>query len=1301
MQINIHFFLIFIQIIYQIFSEDTLNILSNTGEKGVGITSFTKNLYLLSSTCIYNIINSNYNSIKNNLNTNTGNTFYKNFVILEASINTNTNESVFLIAENSESTKKINLYSLNITSTINNQNPKLIYSSGSNLQNSKVSLINVGIDKYLLSYIINENSFQNIWFKYTYYEGFESLRTFTIDNVNIISGMCCFLLHDQFPMCFYSTKETDTLTSNIQYYLNIIALDVVLIWKYPDNRHDIYKYSVSNNIIFTKAIYLSSDYAVLCYFEENQKLICDIKKLELNFESFDLTLTGGLTNKYENANCKNDIDKIDVLKIQEKKFIVGCVNSNNQPIIDIITITDTTFNSISIQSITFDSQVKTTLSLFIHEVTYESDYYGLIFNDESDNKLKYTYINLPYCSNIESKPFKTVNLDSSNINDNTFKLSEYLEIKSENDKTNILTNFPNYKIISFSAQDGDHNNFNYIITKNSDGTTISLGDTGIPPNEDLKINPLTTGIYHSGKFYIEVAPVNNNGISGRSCQFEFDTVCYEGCSSCNKYDEDATSTTKHNCISCKSSYYSMGDLCLSECSLIPGYYNVYLSRTCKVHELEVSIDCLYDIWSIEQDDEYNSCSSSSFCPEELPYAYNASGECIDSCRYSEFAEGECLISNIGGGAQDAIDIIDAEIKNVGDYIFNYLDVDKINKSIVMHGQNITIEITDTSRLLKDFNRKLDVSQIINITSCENHLREENTITEDKEIIILKIDLRRNDTASTQVEYQLYNPNPDINDNNLFNVLSLEGCDKILIQTPLWLSDEYKKKIVELYTKKFNIFDINEQFYSDLCYPYHAVDFDADLTLEKRQRVFYYYNANLCEKSCTFIDIDLTTFQAICECPIKTQISLDIQSQDTFEYVEHKDQKIVHKEKISNLKSMKCFKYIFSKDGFWGNWGSYFMMLMILGFIVVGIIWFRYGQDVILNKIRVLLDIILIKLGMKYDDKFRKKFQELKNKFKDNQLSDDDETPPENNNDNNKIEINDIDENNDIIQNDNENKQVEKDEQIINKDKNRANDIEFIRKKGPKKNIFLHRSVIVNKEHNPDIIIDEKKEKYEYLTDIEKDLLALEKAKLLDDRSFCGYYWSLLKLRQLIIFTFFSFDDSNIFIIKLLSIFLLLSFNLVYNALFFFDKIINEIYDDRGKYSIKLEILNIFISSILFSFTIILIRFIITCHKKLIKLKNMEVYEEAQKESFSIHKSLIIKYIIYYIVGIILLIAFWYFITSFCAIFHYTQNHLFLNAFISFCFSMIYPFIYLLIPAWFRYLALKKNHEKFYCISQYI
>ena len=1295
MWLNINFIIIFFQLIIRIFSEDTLYTLSTTGEKGIAVTSFTKDLYLLSSTYIYNIINSNYHSIKNNYNSNNQNiNLYKNFVMLEASINTNTNESVLLIAENDETKNKINLFSLNITSTINNQNPKLIYSTECTMHNSKVSLINTGIDKYVLSYIKNENCIESIWFKYTYYLGFQILRTFTNAISNIISGISCFLLYDQFPICFFSNKDTSTG----KYKLNIMALDIVLTWKYPNIRCKIEQTSDSytNKIIFTKAIYLSNDHAIFCYFEENQNFICDVIKLELEFESFTLTLSGGLSSKYENPNCKNDIDKIDVLKIAEDKFIVGCVNSNYQPVIDIITITDSNSDNIldtitiPINSLNLNSRVKTTLSLFIHEINYEKDYYGIIFNDANDNKLKYGYLNLPFCSNKADNPFKSISFSEPN----TFTLSDYLDIKPENgDINNIIQNPPNYKIISFSAQDDDHNYFNYQILKTSDNTILQV-ESDILPTESLQIKTLTTDEYHAGKFFIEVAPVNINGIPGRSCFFEFDTICYEGCSTCKKYESEATSTTKHNCISCKSSFYSLGDLCLRECSLIPGFYNVYASKTCKVHELEVVIDCPYDIWSISQQNENNACTSSSFCPENLPYVYSSSGECIKSCRYSEFKEGECLISNIKGGGQDAIDIIKDEIKNEGDYVFNHLDEDKINRSILMYGHNITIEITDTSRLQKDFNRKVDVSRIKNMTQCEKSLRQANTISENDEIIILKIDLRRNDTASTQVEYQLYNPKPDGNSHyNPFN--SLSGCDSIFVQVPLWLTDDYKKKIVELYSKNIDIFDINQKFYTDLCFPFHAVDFDADLTLGKRQRVYYYYNANLCEKSCTFIDIDLNTFQAICECPLKTSINLNRASEDLFDYIEQKDQKILHDEKISNFKSMKCFKYIFSKDGFLENWGSYFMMLMILGFIIVGIIWFHYGQDIILKKIRVLLDYILIKLGIKYDDKFRKKFEELKNKFKNIELNEDDITPPEND-----IEIHNINENNDIIQPDINNKKDEN-EIIINKDKNKGNNIEFIRKKGPKNNVYLHRSVIVNKDHNPDVIIDEKKEKNEYLTDIEKDLLTYERAKILDDRTFWGFYWSLLKLRQLIIFTFFSFDDFNIFIIKLLSLFLLLSFNLVYNAIFFFDKIINEIYDDKGKYSIKLQILNIFISSILFSFTIILIRFIITSHKKLIKLKHMDVYEEAQKESFSIHKSLIIKYIIYYIVGIILLIAFWYFITSFCAIFHYTQNHLFLNAFISFCFSMIYPFIYLLIPAWFRYLALRKNHEKFYCISQNI
>ena len=490
-------------------------------------------------------------------------------------------------------------------------------------------------------------------------------------------------------------------------------------------------------------------------------------------------------------------------------------------------------------------------------------------------------------------------------------------------------------------------------------------------------------------------------------------------------------------------------------------------------------------------------------------------------------------------------------------------------------------------------------------------------------------------------------------------------------------------------------------------------------MEKKQKIYYYINANLCEKNCKYTGFDINTLKAICDCPIKKDINLDISKEEIFDYIEDSQQKIYHKEIISNLKTVKCIKYIFSKKGFKYNWGSYFLILMIIVFIIFTILWFIKGEDLILTYIREILDLILIKYDLGHKEKVKQKFEEMRtikaiNINENNNNIDDKET--EDNKENGDIKENE----NNNFENENENvlngkeyedknniveNKIEKDiitdgNNILDKEK------ETFRKKGPKKNALLIRSIGLNKENkikHENILIPEKKKiNYnEKLIDIEMDLLSYDKAKIIDKRDYLGYYWSFLKYRQLILFTFFSYDDYNFTFIKIISFFLLLSLNLTYNAIFFFDDIINKIYDNEGKYSIKLEILYIFISSIAFSFTIVLFRFIIICHKKYIKLKEIQNYEEAKKESYSIHKKLVKRYIIFIVVGSILILAIWYFITSFCAILHYTQNHCFLNAFISFLFSMIYPFIYCHIPALFRYLGINKNKECCYCFSQYI
>ena len=84
-----------------------------------------------------------------------------------------------------------------------------------------------------------------------------------------------------------------------------------------------------------------------------------------------------------------------------------------------------------------------------------------------------------------------------------------------------------------------------------------------------------------------------------------------------------------------------------------------------------------------------------------------------------------MISNITGGGEEAVDIIEKQIKALGDDIFDYINEEKANKSIIMFGHNITIEITDTMRLQKDINNNLLASNILDISKCyiKNRLKE--------------------------------------------------------------------------------------------------------------------------------------------------------------------------------------------------------------------------------------------------------------------------------------------------------------------------------------------------------------------------------------------------------------------------------------------------------------------------------------------------------------------------------------------------------------------------------------------------
>ena len=146
--------------------------------------------------------------------------------------------------------------------------------------------------------------------------------------------------------------------------------------------------------------------------------------------------------------------------------------------------------------------------------------------------------------------------------------------------------------------------------------------------------------------------------------------------------------------------------------------------------------------------------------------------------------------------------------------------------------------------------------------------------------------------------------------------------------------------------------------------------------------------------------------------------------------------------------------------------------------------------------------------------------------------------------------------------------------------------------------------------------------------------------------------------------------------------------------FFSDSTMHKVYVNNGEYNIIYQIPQILYSSLV-SFVINnLLKYLSLSEKSIFELKKVNNKKVITSRSEEIKKCLKIKLIIYFILGFLLMLFFWYFISTFCAVYSNTQLILLKNTLISFSISMIYPFGYSLLPVIFRIPALRaKNQDK--------
>jgi hypothetical protein len=233
--------------------------------------------------------------------------------------------------------------------------------------------------------------------------------------------------------------------------------------------------------------------------------------------------------------------------------------------------------------------------------------------------------------------------------------------------------------------------------------------------------------------------------------------------------------------------------------------------------------------------------------------------------------------------------------------------------------------------------------------------------------------------------------------------------------------------------------------------------------------------------------------------------------------------------------------------------------------------------------------------------------------------------------------------------------------------------------------------------------EETKNEKEILSDYELNDLEYSAAIELDKRNFFGIYYYLLKREHIILFTFFNWNDFNIFSIKLSKFFLSISIDMAFNALFFSDESMHKIYVSGGEHDFIGQLAQMIYSTLTSQLLQIFINFLTMTDIQYYKIKELVKEKKINQKKFRSQMEFIKnKIITFYSFTFLLFLFFWYLISAFCAVYENTQRIFIIDSLTSFAMGLVYPFILYLFPAGLRVLSLRKKNLKYiYSLSDKI
>jgi hypothetical protein len=182
----------------------------------------------------------------------------------------------------------------------------------------------------------------------------------------------------------------------------------------------------------------------------------------------------------------------------------------------------------------------------------------------------------------------------------------------------------------------------------------------------------------------------------------------------------------------------------------------------------------------------------------------------------------------------------------------------------------------------------NISDVIIPQKIISEIKNISDIPEELNLLVFKADMTRNDTVSTQVEYQFYNPIPSkihqkiifeksLNDTGLrrldddddeIRIYISKGDFELKLNLPIQWKPEELEIIDELYHEKhIFLFDSSDPFYLNVCYNYTTRN-TSDIYLQDRKEKYYIHHP-FCEEGCNLIDDkNYYSYKITCKCSWK-------------------------------------------------------------------------------------------------------------------------------------------------------------------------------------------------------------------------------------------------------------------------------------------------------------------------------------------------------------------------------------------------------------------------------------------------